>query len=235
VGVSASTELQAAAKGVAEENRRLRDLLRAYGIPEVEIDGASGTQGSAAADMLDAMITYRQPCGPGDCQPSTETARQLQPAPPQIQTQLPRQPIPYQDSVTAAPSAASTPQYMSQMTSPAGLQGREQSSDTSLYSPIGLEAPHYPLLHGYDMPANDQMAFMNGYGQVTIPQNVPRSSSHQDGRSSCQVAADTIRSFTPNAGHELERELGCRAPGEDCTVSNLKIFNVIDRYTVGAD
>lgn len=237
MGVSASTELQAAAKGVAEENRRLRDLLRAYGIPEVEIDGASGTQGSAAADMLEAMITYRQPCGSGDCAPATDSTRQLQSAPPpQVQTQIPRQPTTYQESVTAVPSAASTPQYMSQMTSPAGLQGREQSADT-LYSPIGLESPHYPLLHGYNMPANNQMAFMNGYGQVpAVPQNVPRSTSHhQDGRSSCQIAADTIRTFSPSAGHELERELGCGAPGEDCTVSNLKIFNVIDRYTVRAD
>jgi hypothetical protein len=190
--------------------------------------------------MLEAMIAYRQPCGPGDgCQPVADPSRQLQqPVPPQAPIQLPRQTSAYQESIPAVSSAASTPQYMGQMTSPAVLQGREQSSD-SFYSPIGLESSHYPLLHGYDIPANEQMAFVNGYGHpqnVPVPQNVPRSnSSYQEGRSSCQVAADTIRTFTPNAGHELERELGCRAPGEDCSVSNLKIFNVIDRYTVGAD
>jgi hypothetical protein len=236
IGVSASTELQAAAKGVAEENRRLRELLRAYGIPEVEIESASG---SAAADMLEAMIAYRQPCGPGDgCQPVADSARQLQPVPappPQVPTQLPCLPTTYQESVPAMTSAASTPQYMNQMTSPTVHQGREQSSDSTMYSPVGLEDPHYPLLHGYEIPANNQMAFMNGYGPVPIPQNVLRNTPYHDGRSSCQVAADTIRTFTPNAGHELERELGCRAPGEDCSVSNLKIFNVIDRYTVGAD
>lgn len=125
---------------------------------------------------------------------------------------------------------------MNQMTSPISLQGREQSSD-SLYSPIGLGPSHYPLLNGYDISAADQMAFMNAYGQVpmTHPQNVPSNNSHQDGRSSCQVAADTIRTFSPNAGRELEQELGCRAAGEDCSVSNRKIFNVIDRYTVGAE
>jgi hypothetical protein len=242
IGVSASTELQAAAKGVAEENRRLRDLLRAYGISEVEIDGASGSQGSAAADMLEAMIAYRQPCGPGDgCAPVTDPSRQLQPAPvpPQASTQLPRLPTTYQESIPAVTSAASTPQYMNQMTSPAVLQSREQSADT-MYSPIGLEPSQYPLMHGYDMSASDQMAFMNPYGHghpqnVPTPQNAPRNNSYQDGRSSCQVAADTIRTFSPNAGRELEQELGCRAPGDECSVSNLKIFNVIDRYTVGAD
>jgi hypothetical protein len=187
------------------------------------------------------MIAYRRPCGPSDgCQPVADPSRQPQPAPPQVPTQLPRQTNAYQESIPAVSSAASTPQYMGQMTSPAVLQGREQSSDSiSMYSPIGLEPSHYPVLHGYDMPANDQFAFMNGYGHpqnVPVPQNAPRStSSYQDGRSSCQVAADTIRTFTPNAGHELEQELGCRAPGEDCSVSNLKIFNVIDRYTAGAD
>jgi hypothetical protein len=211
----------------------------------VEIDGASGSQGSAAADMLEAMIAYRQPCGPGDgCAPVTNPSRQIQPAPLQVPTQLPRQTTAYQESIPAVTSAASTPQYMNQMTSPAVLQGREQSAE-SLYSPIGLESSHYPLMHGYDMSANDQMAFMNGYGHpqnvptpqnVPVPQNVPRNgTSYQDGRSSCQVAANTIRTFSPNAGRELEQELGCRAPGEDCSVSNLKIFNVIDRYTVGAD
>jgi hypothetical protein len=238
IGVSASTELQAAAKGVAEENRRLRDLLRAYGISEVEIDGASGSQGSAAADMLEAMSAYRQPCGPGDgCAPVTDPSRQLQPAPPQVPAQVPRLPTTYQESIPAVTSAASTPQFMNQMTSPAVLQGREQSADT-MYSPIGLEPSQYSLMHGYDMSANNQMAFMNPYGHpqnVPTPQDVSRNTSYQDGRSSCQVAANTIRTFSPNAGRELEQELGCQAPGEDCSVSNLKIFNVIDRYTVGAD
>jgi len=189
--------------------------------------------------MLEAMIAYRQPCGPGDgCQPVADSSRQPQPAPPQVPVQLPRQPNTYQESIPPVSSAASTPQYMGQMTSPAVLQGREQSSE-SLYSPIGLESSHYPLLHGYNIPGNDQMSYMNGYGHpqnVPAPQDMPQStSSYHDGRSSCQVAANTIRTFTPNAGHELEQELGCRAPGEDCSVSNLKIFNVIDRYTVGAD
>jgi hypothetical protein len=49
VGVSASTEIQAAARGVVEENRRLRNLLKAYGVSDAEIDGTSGQQGPLAA------------------------------------------------------------------------------------------------------------------------------------------------------------------------------------------
>ena len=77
-------------------------------------------------------------------------------------------------------------------------------------------------------------------GGHQIPTTVP-TASHVDaqyndysGQSSCQIAADTIRTFSPTAGYELEQELGCRALGEDCNVPNSRIFNVIDRYTVGA-
>jgi hypothetical protein len=228
VGVSASTEIQAAAKGVVEENRRLRSLLKAYGVPDAEIDGASGTQGSAAADMLEAMASTRQPCGPGDgCQSLMDPTQQLQPVP-FVPSQLDCQPAAQHGSYAGSHSAVSTPQYLNQLPSPTSNAESAHASNT-LYSPKNFS-------QGYGMPASVYSTHLGGHLNTTTGSITPNVDANYDysGQSSCQVAADTIRTFSPTAGYELEQELGCRAPGEDCNVPNSRIFNVIDRYTVGA-
>ena len=228
MGVSASTEIQAAAKGVVEENRRLRSLLKAYGVSDAEIDGASGRQGSIAADMLEAMATARQPCGPGDgCQPLIDPTQSLQPAP-FVPSQLDCQPTPRQGSFAGSHSAVSTPQYLNQLPSPTGVA--EGTQPNILYSPT-----NFP--QGYGMPVGVYPTQLSGHHHPTTGSLAPNVDAHYDdysGQSSCQIAADTIRTFSPTAGYELEQELGCRAPGEECNVPNSRIFNVIDRYTVGA-
>ena len=228
VGVSASTEIQAAAKGVVEENRRLRNLLKAYGVSDAEIDSASGTQGSAAADMLEAMASARQPCGPGDgCQPLIDPIKQLQPAP-FVPSQLDRQPTAQHESFAGPHSAVSTPQYLNQLASPTSNPDCGQASGT-LYSPT-----NYP--QGYGMPTGGYSTHLSNHHVPVTGSLAPNVDAHYDysGQSSCQVAAESIRTFSPTAGYELEQELGCGAPGEECNVSNARIFNVIDRYTVGA-
>ncbi|KAK5241138.1 hypothetical protein LTR16_009720, partial [Cryomyces antarcticus] len=75
VGVEASTEIQAAARRVLEENRRLRGLLRIKGVGENEIEMAvaanddtfgSGQGGNpqypSAATVLNDLIGVRRPC-----------------------------------------------------------------------------------------------------------------------------------------------------------------------------
>jgi hypothetical protein len=231
VGVSASTEIQAAAKGVVEENRRLRNLLKAYGVSDAEIDSASGTQGSAAADMLEAMASARQPCGPGDgCQPLIDPIQPLQPAP-FVPSQLDRQPTAQHESFTGPHSAVSTPQYMNQLASPTSNSDCGQASGT-LYSPSNYS-------QSYGLPTGVYSTHTGGHQNPQNPATgatAPNLEAHYDysGQSSCQIAAESIRTFSPTAGYELEQELGCRAPGEDCNVPNSRIFNVIDRYTVGA-
>lgn len=233
MGVSASTEIQAAAKGVVEENRRLRNLLRAYGVSEAEIDGASGRQGSVAADMLEIMATSRQPCGPGDgCQPSVGSTQQLQPAP-FVPSQSGCQPIARQGSFVESHSAVSTPHYLDQIASPTSHVESRQPPST-LYSPTNQEPMHF-FPQGYGMPGGINQMPLGGQQNPTTGVIAPHVDAHYTGHSSCQIAADTIRTFSPSAGYELEQELGCRAPGEECNVPNTRIFNVIDRYTVGAD
>ena len=60
-------------------------------------------------------------------------------------------------------------------------------------------------------------------------QQTDYSAPEQSGTSSCQIAATTIRTFKPEAGYEVEAELGCRV-GEDCQVANDRIFGLMDRY-----
>jgi hypothetical protein len=232
VGVSASTEIQAAARGVVEENRRLRNLLKAYGVSDAEIDGATGQQGPLAADVLEIMATSRQPCGPGDgCQPVMDPTQQLQPAP-YVPTQPSSHPASRQESFIEPNSAGSTPQYLSQMPSPAMTAECRQSSH-SLYSPTIQEPMHF-LPQGYGMPGGGQSTHLGGHQISATDLITPHAHTQYNDHSSCQIAAESIRTFSPTAGYELEQELGCRAPGEDCNVSNQRIFNVIDRYTVGA-
>lgn len=237
VGVSASTEIQAAAKGVVEENRRLRSLLKAYGVSDAEIDAASGNQGSIAADTLEAMASTRQPCGPGDgCKPLVESSQQLQPAAaPFVPSQMESQPATRQGSYAGSHSAVSTPPYLNQLPSPASNIEYTQTSSTFCCPPKQEPMHFFPQTYG--MPGGVHPTNTSGsqsYAAGPIAAHADAPYNDYSGQSSCQIAADTIRTFSPTAGYELEQELGCRAPGEDCNVPNSRIFNVIDRYTVGA-
>lgn len=231
VGVAASTEIQAAAKGVVEENRRLRNLLRAYGISEAEIDGASGSQGSVAADMLELMATSRQPCGPGNgCQPLVDSTQQSQ-LDSATTTQPSCQSNTCQTSLAESQSGVSTPQYLNQLPSPT-TTAESRLPHSATFSPTNQETFQF-LQQGYGMPGPDHPAHYTGNLNPTTSLMTPHMDSQYDGHSSCQIAANSIRTFSPNVGYELEQDLGCRAPGEDCNVSNARMFTVIDRYTSG--
>jgi len=185
------------------------------------------------------MASTRQPCGPGDgCQPSTDSTQQLQPAAaPFVPSQLQCQPATRQGSHAGSlsHSAVSTPQYLNQISSPASTADYTQASST-LY-PQASQKPMHFLPQAYAMPGGIHPTSMGGH-QTSVAgptaSHVDAQYNDYSGQSSCQIAADTIRTFSPTAGYELEQQLGCRAPGEDCNVPNSRIFNVIDRYTVGA-
>ncbi|KAM0717439.1 hypothetical protein Q7P37_007291 [Cladosporium fusiforme] len=237
VGVSASAEIQAAAKSVVEENRRLRNLLKAYGIPDAEIDRASGRRGSIAATDLEAMVNSRRPCGPDDgCQ--SEPAQNIQPhqTQPIQSTQQPScQPILGQQPTLNIRPDIATQQFPNQIPSPCSLPDGKRSHDheSPLFQVI-QQNPHIPCPI-YETPVGDYQYLapdFNGSG-YPAPQPQPPHTQYE-GLSSCQIAANNIRTFSPNAGYELEQELGCRAPGEECSVPNLRVFSVIDRYTGGS-
>ncbi len=48
---------------------------------------------------------------------------------------------------------------------------------------------------------------------------------------SCVDAANIIRTMRAETGPELETELGCRAPEQNCYVNNNLVFNMMDKYS----
>lgn len=65
VGVGASAEIQAAARLVVNENKRLRALLMKYGISSWEINGEGEETASSVVENLEAMMGKRRACGSG--------------------------------------------------------------------------------------------------------------------------------------------------------------------------
>lgn len=65
VGVGASAEIQAAARQVVNENKRLRALLMKYGISSREINGEGEETASSVVENLEAMMGKRRACGGG--------------------------------------------------------------------------------------------------------------------------------------------------------------------------
>lgn len=63
--MGASAEIQAAARLVVNENKRLRALLMKYGISSREIDGEGEETASSVVENLEAMMGKRRACGGG--------------------------------------------------------------------------------------------------------------------------------------------------------------------------
>ncbi|KAG9947113.1 hypothetical protein KCU85_g5962, partial [Aureobasidium melanogenum] len=67
IGAEASQEIQAAARKVLEENKRLRRLLRNQGFSDADIDGPEHDEfasSPSATEMLEVMLVTRKPCRP---------------------------------------------------------------------------------------------------------------------------------------------------------------------------
>lgn len=86
----------------------------------------------------------------------------------------------------------------------------------------------------YAMQYDSQLGWLDQYPTPDPTSTSSQPDLHFSETSSCQVAAGTIRTFKPEAGYELEQELGCKGAGQDCEVLNTHIFRVMDRYTDSA-
>ncbi|KAF2772881.1 hypothetical protein EJ03DRAFT_348405 [Teratosphaeria nubilosa] len=83
-GVEASAEIQAAARKVAEENRKLRALLMRQGMKDADIDEMLGQDLDAPQPgmVLESMLGQKQYCGPGSqCKPGSSSMRSSQSPP----------------------------------------------------------------------------------------------------------------------------------------------------------
>jgi len=76
--------------------------------------------------------------------------------------------------------------------------------------------------------------FDPSYGNTwNYPQeyNVAADPTSYYNASSCVDAANIIRTMRSDAGPELESDLGCRVPNQDCYISNNVVFNMMDKYS----
>lgn len=132
VGVEASAEIQAAARRVLDENRRLRQLLKHHGISDVDIDAFSPSPTSPDSSLnqdfsdmsdfpvpsntLDTLLATRRVCKPDSacgrddgstrqgCSSSTTTPTTILPQPSQTPIPFPpTQPLQRQWTINPAP------------------------------------------------------------------------------------------------------------------------------------
>lgn len=254
VGVEASAEIQAAARRVVEENKRLRHLLKQQGLSDAEIDGMSieSPQYPTAATSLEGMIGQRRSCGPGsDCGSGGSVAARR---PSSCDSSLPTPAVDSQQDLPQHPQPPQPPRLQPQPRLP---QPRPQVQHFA--QPLAgpnvqyHQSPHSTMSSGFQTPDNQQFpssralsysggttsAFPVDYSmQFDEPfqwdSQYPPSTSQPDMgiSSSCYVAAGAIRSIKPDIGYELETELGC-GDGRECNVPNTQIFSIMDRYSEG--
>ncbi|SMR58692.1 unnamed protein product [Zymoseptoria tritici ST99CH_1E4] len=227
IGASASTEIQAAARKVADENRRLRVLLQSHGISDpdlsrVQVQDYTDTPVSDDARTLGAMLSTRRACGDADL-------RQCSAPPASSRLPMPISPISPSDSMRGlAPYPETTPQqthlYPPTVNPSCGSTCGQSTSTTPLQTSLSpLPQFHIqPDPESYYLPPNDSQHLLN-------PQDQYQQDQQQNG-SSCYAVANMIRSINPHIGGELEAELGC-ADGRECNVSDLRAFEVLDRVS----
>ena len=216
LGVEASSEIQSAARRVAEENKRLRALLRARGVGDAEVDEFLGRpstenpQFPSAAAALDAMLKVKRPCRgetPGCSRQGSESSSNNTWEPgsglPPAQDMRNRQ-----EAGVMVPATAITDPVLTPYT--------QTSSDGYVHS------GYLPLDSTY--PSGEWIV-QNGHSY-----DLGEELAGDGGTSSCNFAASVITSMRDGVNVDrVKQELGC-TPGADCTVDSSTLFTVMDHY-----
>ena len=225
MGIGASTEIQSAARKVLEENKRLRAMLRTRGVPEREIVAA--LEQASAVPTLMSMLERKRTNGrvsPVDSNMDIES---------ESSSLVPQTPGNDQASgPLAVPPQARVPHNSAEVynpnpvvLSPATHSGLASAHFQPLVmAPISLKhdlGPNY----AYAADQSPVDAWVYQPQSHYISDHLPRSYS-----TSCVNAANIIHAQT-DIGPELEADLGCCSPYQDCRVANPVMFNVIEKYS----
>lgn len=231
-GAEASAEIQAAARKVADENKRLRQLLAEHGIPDRETNSPL----SQHAVVLDSLLGTRRRCGThgnGSCKPATPIVASS--VPPQNSGEPSSHANIRPAARTLRPQAEYSP-------SPAYASSSTGVSSNNLTMSIYTGNPHHPTVAQqppentyYSPPVSDRhLGSFQGYG-FAPSDYAPDSTMAGSETSSCRAVADAIRYVRPNLGpDQLEAQMGC-SEGQDCSISNVQAFDLMDRLSDGRD
>ncbi|KAK3712829.1 hypothetical protein LTR37_008920 [Vermiconidia calcicola] len=227
-GATASAELQAAARKVLDENRRLRQILRQQGFTDAHIDTLLVAQPPEAQQDFYHVPPLENALGP---KPSCSGRSNIQ--------------GPRHTSRTPSSPSQSAPQpHLERQSSPLRIETSRGPPTTTHRSSIFLE-PGTEVVNVADPDrtttpvTEDRSRHALGFGETFdwqvsgySPQELvddTASLAEYPDTSSCHAAADAIRTVNPGLGQELEEELGC-SDGKDCSVPNTFVFHVMDRY-----
>ena len=281
VGVEASAEIQAAARKVLEENKRLRQLLKQQGFSDADIDGFSPTsdtppsassshfpdnlQYPAAPNSLDGLLSQRRQCRPdsscnsddaarrqscvssvqsqsqsqSQCQPRqqhTATPTILPAQPPRSHSAMRLSPNDRPQSTMSAPATTTTthvpPQSQPDATRPSQFPIYDPQSHAAYMYPMPMETMGQWSLPVAHLPPQSDVSHPQSYMGNTVP--TTEAYAQDPNSTSCYVAANAIRSYSSNAGPEVEQVLGCR-DGSECHVNNSVVFDLMDRYSANSN
>ncbi|KAF2659149.1 hypothetical protein K491DRAFT_216333 [Lophiostoma macrostomum CBS 122681] len=232
MGVEASAEMQSAARRVLEENRRLRTMLRARGVPEAEISAALGAndrslEQASAARALTSLLDRKWPCnGPSDesqCDSPTETASPFQP--PSVVDLTPIS-IPLQPAGTRSRNDPNSPSSIISSTGspPSYTSAPFFPTEMSPIPNIKAETVSQYNMYQFQQSPNDSWALNN-------PATYTADAVSYYNTTTCMNAANIIRTMRSDIGPELEYDLGCRTTDQNCRVTNPTVFTVMERYS----
>ncbi|KAI9724151.1 MAG: hypothetical protein M1812_000870 [Candelaria pacifica] len=212
LGVEASSEIQTAARRVAEENKKLRALLREKGVYDREVDkfvtGGSKQKATNNGETLEEILRIRKPCN-GDSSCTRDSSEGS---------------TPWELTHVSNPRGPSNVQPL--QVHPVDLRTTDAVNITS-----SLTSQHPVTIHGVgDVPVNTD-------SQSPPSRPIPRDYSltgelaEDPNTSSCVFAADIITSMAKDVRTEdLQEQLGC-GTDTNCNVNNALLFNIMDRYS----
>lgn len=276
-GIEASSEIQMAARRVADENKKLRGLLAQHGVADETIDSYLQTSPSVdspyastsgAVQLLEQLLQTRKTCcadgnnpqmgGGGGSRDSSASVTTVQSLWDPIYTQqntaktgsLPQLGM-------GGKAASSAHQFMTPSTSSASRTSSVSHGHNSSHS-----IPHHQRLTPTQIPRSPasnpsnqsqhhmfdfdpQLSASSSYSshqshaqKHLLPHSGPgtqRSSvyiSHPQNPNvnNCNYATDMIVTMAGSDPNAVRADLGC-LPGMDCDVDNLRVFDVMDRYS----
>jgi len=240
-GVEASSDIQLAARKVAEENKKLRGLLVQHGVADDSIDlylqssptsdtviGNNFGVSNGAVQVLEQLLRTRKSCcsdgNTGALSNSRESSSVSTVNSSWDTTSLHQRSVGAQPIGIVVPSAQ---QYMTPSVSSAGSISYRSSHSMSDYQRIQGQSAEW----GQQFPDS-----------FTVTNHLPCNSRHttqlhlrsgyisSSNVNSCVTATDMITTMAGADASVVREDLGC-LPGVDCEVNNHDIFHVMDRHS----
>lgn len=258
-GVEASAEIQAAARKVADENSKLRELLARHGVGDAIIDDhlqlsstAGGkarscrASGSTTVPVLENLLSIRKGCGaekPTIVPPNLGLEELADATYDQILWDTYSQTSALLVSPGERPNDKPSPVNHVHMRLESNAQDEvvTQAKTSNCHAPsnfISQPNQQAPLSHEQRLQTptarpntNDMQSGQSETVAHILPLAQPEKTANDDPNlNSCVFAVAMITTMAGGDPNTVSAELGCQS-GEDCDLDNQLILSVMDRYS----